>query len=111
AIAEQSRFMRTWPIADRATFHRSILLQALAHGSPREPAARPAFVASPQGSTCLRQEIILQTWHLTRKTCPSSIGALPARCSSAVLPFWRLALATSATSHLVQSSSASRLTA
>ena len=46
---------------DRATFHRSILLQALVRGCPRKLAVRPAFVASPQGSTCLRQEIILQT--------------------------------------------------
>ena len=45
--------------------------------SPSEPAARPAFVAFPQGSICLRQEIILQTSRLTPEICPSSIGALP----------------------------------
>src|SRR6516165_6018736 len=47
--------------------------------------ARPAVVAFPQGSTCLCQEITLQTWRLTLQTCPSSIGVLP-RYSCAVLP-------------------------
>src|SRR5262249_41241728 len=44
--------------------------------SPNEP-AHPAAVASPQGSTCLHQEITLQTCPLTLQTCPSSIGVLP----------------------------------
>src|SRR5262249_3022270 len=35
---------------------------------------RPAVVASPQDSTCLHQEITLQTYPLTLQTCPSSIG-------------------------------------
>src|SRR5215831_18880907 len=57
------------------------------------PAAHPAVVASPQGSTCPRQEITLQTCPLTLQICPSSTGVLPgqdchsARYSCAVLPF------------------------
>src|SRR5262249_31278056 len=45
--------------------------------SPNEPAAHPAVVAFPQGSTCLRREMTLQTCSLTLQTCPSSIGVLP----------------------------------
>src|SRR5215831_544407 len=50
--------------------------------SPNEPAAHPAVVASPQGSTCLRQEITLQTCPLTLQTWPSSIGVTPTCTSS-----------------------------
>src|SRR5215467_12315983 len=42
--------------------------------------AHPAVVASPQGSTCLRQEITLQTCPLTLQTCPSSIGVPSPGC-------------------------------
>src|SRR5262249_15325192 len=38
--------------------------------------ARPAVVAFSQGSTCLRQEIALQTCRLTLQICPSSIGCV-----------------------------------
>src|SRR5215831_17766460 len=54
--------------------------------------ARRAVVAFPQGSTCLCQEITLQTCRLALQTCPSSIGVLSGsdsylvRYSSAVLP-------------------------
>src|SRR5262249_2924575 len=62
--------------------------------SPNEP-AHPAVVASPRGSTCLHQEITLQTCPLTLQTCSSSIGVLPgwncysARYSCALLPLSR----------------------